>query len=347
VEGAGHPAPSLFPMVSFTIRRLLEALPVLIGVSFVVFMFLRLIPGDPALVLLGERANDKNVAELRERMGLNQPWYIQYARFAGQLTHGDLGRSLRSGLPVLEEARSRFPATVELSLAALTIAVVVGVGGGVVSATWRGSLMDHASRIVSLVGLSMPIFWLGLVLIWIFAVQLHWLPSDSRLEATVRYAPRTNFVLLDALLLRRGDLAVMGLRHLALPAIALSTVPMAIIARMTRSAMLEVLRADYIRTARAKGLKERLVTTRHALKNAALPVVTIIGLQVGFLLSGAILTETIFAWPGVGRWVFEAIINRDYPIVQGMSLLVAIIFVAVNLLVDVLYAALDPRIRYR
>jgi peptide/nickel transport system permease protein len=176
---------------------------------------------------------------------------------------------------------------------------------------------------------------------------LRWLPSDGRLDATTRYTPATNFVLLDALLQRRGDLAVTALRHLILPAVALSTVPMAIIARMTRSAMLEVLRADYIRTARAKGLKERIVTRRHALKNAALPVVTIVGLQVGFLLSGAILTETIFSWPGVGRWVFEAILNRDYPIVQGMTLVVACIFVAVNLLVDILYAALDPRIRYR
>jgi peptide/nickel transport system permease protein len=193
----------------------------------------------------------------------------------------------------------------------------------------------------------MPIFWLGLVLIWLFAVQLRWLPSDGRLDATTRYTPVTNFVLIDALIQRRWDLATTALRHLILPAVALSTVPMAIIARMTRSAMLEVLRADYIRTARAKGLKERIITQRHALKNASLPVVTIIGLQVGFLLSGAILTETIFSWPGIGRWVFEAILNRDYPIVQGMTLAIAVIFVAVNLLVDILYAALDPRIRYR
>jgi len=334
-------------MITFTARRLLEAVPVLVGVSIVVFLFLRLIPGDPALVLLGERANEQNLARLRESMGLNQPLHVQYARFANQLLHADLGKSIRTGLPVLEEARGRFPATIELALTALTIAVVVGVTGGIVSATWRGSLADHASRIFSLVGISMPIFWLGLVLIWLFAVQLRWLPSDGRLDATTRYAPVTNFVVMDALFQRRADLAVTALRHLILPAVALSTVPMAIIARMTRSAMLEVLRADYIRTARAKGLKERIVTRRHALKNAALPVVTIVGLQVGFLLSGAILTETIFSWPGVGRWVFEAILNRDYPIVQGMTLVIACIFVAVNLLVDILYASLDPRIRYR
>ena len=334
-------------MFSFTARRIAESVPVLVGVSIVVFLFLRLIPGDPALVLLGERANEQGIQRMRDAMGLNQPLHIQYWRFADRLAHGDLGRSIRTGRPVLEEAAGRFPATIELGVTALTIAVVIGVGGGVVSATWRGSVVDHAARVFSLVGISMPIFWLGLVLIWLFAVQLQWLPSDGRLDATTRYAPRTGFVLLDAALQGRGDLAVTALRHLVLPALALSTVPMAIIARMTRSSMLEVLRQDYIRTARAKGLKEYLVTTRHALKNASLPVVTIIGLQVGFLLSGAILTETIFSWPGIGRWVFEAILNRDYPVVQGITLVVAFIFVAVNLLVDVLYAALDPRIRYR
>ena len=334
-------------MFAFTTRRLLESIPVLLGVSIVVFLFLRLIPGDPAVVLLGERASPQSIQRLRENMGLNQPLHVQYARFVSQLARGDLGRSIRTGLPVLEEARGRFPATVELASTALAIAVTVGVTLGIVSATWRGSFADHLSRVISLVGISMPIFWLGLVLIWLFAVQLRWLPSDGRLDATTRYVPTTNFVLLDAIIQRRGDLAVTALRHLVLPAVALSTVPMAIIARMTRSAMLEVLRADYIRTARAKGLKERLITRRHALKNAALPVVTIIGLQVGFLLSGAILTETIFSWPGVGRWVFEAILNRDYPIVQGITLVIAVIFVVVNLLVDILYAALDPRIRYR
>jgi peptide/nickel transport system permease protein len=192
----------------------------------------------------------------------------------------------------------------------------------------------------------MPIFWLGLVLIWVFAVQLRWLPPDGRLDADTRYTPITNLVLVDAVLQRRGDLAATALRHLLLPAVALSTVPMAIIARMTRGSMLEVLRADYVRTARAKGLGERVVTLRHALKNAALPVVTIVGLQVGFLLSGAILTETIFAWPGIGRWIYESILNRDYPVVQSMSLAIAVIFVVVNLAVDVFYAALDPRIRY-
>jgi peptide/nickel transport system permease protein len=334
-------------MLTFTLRRLFEAVPVLFGVSVVVFLFLHLIPGDPAITMLGERANAENVARVRAQYGLNQPLYVQYVKFAGGLLHADLGRSIRTNRPVMDEARSRFAATVELSVAALFLAIVIGVAGGIISATWRGSLVDHLSRILSLGGISIPIFWLGLVLIWLFAVRLQWLPSDGRLDAQIKYTPVTNFILIDALLQRRGDLAVNSLRHLLLPAVALSTVPMAIIARMTRSAMLDVLRADYIRTARAKGLKERVVTLRHALKNASLPVVTIIGLQVGFLLSGAILTETIFSWPGVGRWTFESILNRDYPVVQGMTLIVALIFVAVNFAVDLAYAALDPRIRER
>lgn len=332
-------------MLIFTVRRVLEALPVLFGVSVVVFLFLRLIPGDPAVALLGERASQQNVQRLREQMGLNQPLHVQYGRFAGGLLRGDIGRSIRTNRPVMEEARSRFPATIELTAAALTLALIVGIGAGLLSATWRGSITDHSARVLSLAGISIPIFWLGLVLIWLFAVQLQWLPPDGRLSAETRYAPTTNFVLIDALLQRRGDLARDALRHIILPALALSTVPMAIIARMTRAALLEVLRADYVRTARAKGLRERSITLRHALKNAAPPVVTIVGLQVGILLSGAILTETIFSWPGIGRWIYEAILNRDFPVVQGMSLVIAVIFVAVNLVVDVLYATLDPRIR--
>jgi peptide/nickel transport system permease protein len=332
-------------MLGYTLRRLLEAIPVLLGVSVVVFLFLRLIPGDPAVTLLGERATPQALARVREQLGLNQPLHVQYVRYLGGLLHGDVGRSIRTNRPVAEEAGTRFPATVELAAAALALATLVGVGGGVVSAIWRGSLPDHLSRLVSLVGVSMPIFWLGLVLIWVFAVQLKWLPADGRLDAGTRYTSSTGFVFLDALLQRRADLAGTGLRHLILPALALSTVPMAIIARMTRSAMLEVLRADYVRSARAKGLGEWAVTWRHAFKNAGLPVVTVIGLQVGLLLSGAILTETIFAWPGIGRWIFESILNRDYPVVQGMTLVIALVFVAVNLLVDVLYAVLDPRIR--
>jgi len=332
-------------VVAFALRRVLETVPVLIGVSVVVFLVLRFIPGDPAIVLLGERATPQSVARLREQLGLNEPWSVQYWRFVQGLSRGDIGRSVRSNRPVLEEARSRLPASIELTVAALLVACGLGIGAGIVSATLRGSAADHSARVLSLAGISIPIFWLGLVLIWIFAVQLRWLPPDGRLDADTRYTPTTGFIFVDALLQRRPDLAVNGLRHLILPAIALSTVPMAIIARMTRSSMLEVMRADHIRTARSKGLPERTVTWRHAFKNASLPIITVVGLQIGFLLSGAILTETIFAWPGIGRWIYESILNRDYPVVQGMTLLVAVIFVVVNLVVDVLYAALDPRIR--
>jgi peptide/nickel transport system permease protein len=332
-------------VLAFTLRRLLETVPVLIGVSVVVFLVLRLIPGDPAVVLLGERASAQNVQRIRERLGLNEPWTVQYWRFVQGLARGDIGSSVRTNRPVLEEARSRFPATVELTLAALLLACIIGISAGIVSAIWRGSGADHLSRLLSLAGISIPIFWLGLVLIWIFAAQLRWLPPDGRLDAGTRYTPVTNFVLVDAVIQRRPDLAVNALRHLVLPALALCTVPMAIIARITRGAMLEVLGADYVRTARAKGLRERTITWGHAFKNASLPIITVIGLQVGILLSGAILTETIFAWPGIGRWIYESILNRDYPVVQGMTLIIAVIFVAVNLLVDLLYAVVDPRIR--
>ena len=334
-------------MLRYTIRRLIETIPVLVGVSVVVFMFLRLIPGDPALTLLGERATEANLARVREQLGIDQPIYIQYWRYMGGVMQFDVGKSIRSNRPIADEARGRFPATIELATTALVLATAVGVTGGIIAGVGRGTLADHVARVVSLGGVSIPIFWLGLVLIWVFAVELGWLPADGRLSASMKYSPRTGFVLIDGLIAARYDLVRDALWHLVLPAVALSTVPMAVIMRMTRSAMLEVLRADYIRTARAKGLSERTVTARHAVKNAALPVVTTIGLQVGFLLSGAILTETIFSWPGIGRWVFDSILLRDYPVVQGMTLMVATIFVTVNLVVDLIYAALDPRISYQ
>lgn len=334
-------------MLRYTIRRLIETIPVLVGVSVVVFMFLRLIPGDPALTLLGERATEANLARVREQLGIDQPIYIQYWRYMGGVMQFDVGKSIRSNRPIADEARGRFPATIELATTALVLATAVGVTGGIIAGVGRGTFADHVARVVSLGGVSIPIFWLGLVLIWVFAVELGWLPADGRLSASMKYSPRTGFVLIDGLIAARYDLVRDALWHLVLPAVALSTVPMAVIMRMTRSAMLEVLRADYIRTARAKGLSERTVTARHAVKNAALPVVTTIGLQVGFLLSGAILTETIFSWPGIGRWVFDSILLRDYPVVQGMTLMVATIFVTVNLVVDLIYAALDPRISYQ
>jgi peptide/nickel transport system permease protein len=334
-------------MLRYTTRRVIALIPVLIGVSLVVFLFLHLIPGDAASAMLGDHASPDAVARLRAAYGLEDPWPQQYALYVGHLLQGDLGRSIRSGNPVTAELGQRFPATVELTLFAMLIAVLIGIPSGIISATRRGSAFDHASVTVALAGVSMPIFWLGLMLAWFFGVQLKWLPFSARLDTGARFVPITNLLLLDSLI--RGDFGifVQTMRHLLLPAIALSTVPMAIIARMTRGAMLEVLGLDYVRTARAKGLRDRVVVLGHALKNALLPVVTIIGLQVGALLSGAILTETIFSWPGIGRWVYESIQFRDYPVVQSMTLVIALIFVAANLLVDLSYAWLDPRLRYR
>jgi peptide/nickel transport system permease protein len=333
-------------MLSYIIKRVLGVIPVLLCVSMLVFGFVRLIPGDPALVMLGERATPENIARVREQLGLNKPVYEQYLIFLGNALHGDLGRSILRQEPVTQEIIRRFPATIELALAALLFAIAVGIPAGVISAVRRGSWFDSSSMLVALTGVSMPIFWLGLMLIYLFAVVLHLLPTGGRLDAGTQLAPITNLVLVDSLLRGNMPVFIQGLRHLLLPALALGTIPMAIIARMTRSSMLEVLGQDYIRTAHAKGLMARTVVVRHALRNAWLPIITVVGLQVGLLLSGAILTETVFSWPGIGRWLVDAIFARDYPIVQGVTLIIALIFVVVNLSVDILYALVDPRIRF-
>lgn len=341
-------------MTRYVIKRFLTIIPVLMGVSMLVFAFIRLIPGDAATAMLGERATPERIAAVRQEMGLDRPLYEQYLLYMSRVVRGDLGKSIIRGDPVTKDILRRFPATIELALAAMLVAIIVGVPAGVISAVRRNSVFDNVSRLVALTGVSLPIFWLGLMLSWFLGVQLHLLPTGGRLTPTLDIAPlhifgrdiRTNSYILDSLLTRNGAAFVDTIRHLILPAIALGTIPMAIIARMTRSSMLEVLSQDYIRTAHSKGLRETRVVVRHALKNALLPVVTVVGLQVGRLLSGAILTETIFAWPGIGSWVYDAIVARDYPIVQGMAMFVAAIFVMVNLLVDVLYAVLDPRIRF-
>ncbi|MER3479276.1 MAG: peptide ABC transporter permease [Meiothermus sp.] len=334
-------------MWAYTGRRLLGLIPVLLGISLLVFLFLHLIPGDPAVVLLGERASPEQVEALRERLGLNQPLPNQYMLFLRNLLTGDLGTSHFNLLPIRDQLASRWPATFELALSAMLFAVILGVPLGILAAVRKNSLWDNASTIFSLIGVSMPVFWLGLLLIYLFAVNLQWLPPSGRIsiEGGSGFKLISGFFLLDALLQRRalGDV----LSHLILPALTLGTIPLAILMRITRSAMLEVLSQDYVRTARAKGLAERVVIFRHALKNALLPVVTIIGLQFGTLLGGAILTETIFSWPGIGSWIYEGILNRDYPVVQGGVVFVALIFVVVNLLVDLSYALLDPRIQYR
>lgn len=338
----------------YVLRRLLTIIPVLFGISILVFSFIRLIPGDPAVAMLGERATEESVAIVRENLGLDRPIAEQYLLYMGKVVRGDLGKSILRGDPVAEEIRRRFPATLELTLAAMLIALVVGIPIGIISATRRNSFIDNASRVLALVGVSVPVFWLGLMMAWFLGVQLHLLPTSGRLDIDTQIQPvhlfgrefRTNLYLLDSLL--TGNLAAFrrSLSYLIMPAVALATIPLALITRMTRSSMLEVLSQDYVRTAHAKGLHSRTVIFRHALRNALLPVVTVVGLQVGRLLGGAILTETIFAWPGLGLWAFEAIQARDYPVVQAMTLFVATVFVLMNLAVDVLYTVIDPRIKY-
>ena len=333
-------------MGQYAIKRFLTIVPVLIGVSLIVFSFTHLIPGDPAVAMLGERATPQRVAEVREQLGLDKPLYTQYFIYVDKVLHGDLGASILRGDPVLRDLVRRFPATVELAISAILIAISVGVPMGIISAVWRNSFFDGFSRLVALTGVSMPIFWLGLMLAWFFGVMLRWLPTGFRLGTDVTLVAVTNFNILDSLLAKNPAALLSSFRHLVLPAVALSTIPMAVIARMTRASLLEVLSQDYIRTAESKGLPQQSVILRHAMRNALLPVMTVTGLQVGRLLAGAILTETIFSWPGIGLWIYESIQARDYPIVQGATLFIATIFVMVNLLTDVLYAAVDPRIKY-
>jgi peptide/nickel transport system permease protein len=333
-------------MAQYAFKRFCTIIPVLVGISIIVFGFIHLIPGDPAVAMLGERATPERVQEVRIQLGLNQPLYVQYGIYVGKILRGDLGTSILRGDPVLHDLMRRFPATVELALSAILIATLVGIPAGIVSAVWRNSVFDGCSRLIALTGVSMPIFWLGLMLAWVFGVMLGWLPTGFRLGTNITLVPVTHFNLLDSLITGNGDAFTASLRHLVLPAVALSTIPMAVINRMTRASLLEVLSQDYIRTAEAKGLPQRAVILRHAMRNALLPVMTVTGLQVGRLLAGAILTETIFSWPGIGLWIYEAIQARDYPIVQGATLFIATIFVMVNLITDCLYAAVDPRIKY-
>jgi len=329
----------------FISRRLFHLVFILIGVSILVFLMLRLIPGDPAHLLVGELASPQDVARIREKFGLDRSYPYQYYVYMKNLFRGDMGTSIRSGVPVSEEIAVRFLATVELSVAAMLISSLVGIMAGVISSVRKYSLFDYASMLLALAGISMPIFWLGLMLMYLFSVKWGILPMMGRF--TMGFDPHTvtGLVILDSLL--KGDLALFtnSLKHLILPSFTLATIPMAIIARMTRSSMLEVLSKDYIRTARAKGLAYRTVIIRHALKNAFLPVVTVIGLNFGLLLGGAVLTETIFSWPGLGRYVVDSLLARDYPAVQGCILLFAVIMVVVNLAVDVIYFYLDPRLR--
>lgn len=332
-------------MSKYIFRRLLETLPVLFGVTVLVFMLIHLIPGDPATSILGERATPENVERLREQLGLNRPLSEQYLIWVGNLLQGDLGQSVRGNIPVMDSLRVRFPATIELSLFAIFLATSIGVPIGILSAVKRNSLIDTLTMFGALLGVSIPIFVLGLLLIFIVGVQWGWLPFVGRITTGIPVQTITGLITVDALLTGNWRAFNDALAHLILPSITLMTIPLAIIARITRSAMLEVLNQDYIRTARAKGLSERKVITVHALRNALLPVVTIVGLQLGTLMSGAVLTETIYAWPGIGKWLFDSIAGRDYPIIQGVTLLIALIYVFANLAVDILYTFIDPRVR--
>ena len=332
-------------MLTFVARRVLSLLPVLIGISLVVFLLLRLTPGDPATIMLGERATPEKVAVLREQLGLNRPLWEQYFEFVGRILHGDLGRSIISNNPVVDELGNRLPATIELVFFAMCWGLIIGIPMGVIAALKRNTLVDIASMVVALLGVSIPIFWLGLMMIYLFGVWLKWLPPSGQIDLTIPFHRTTNLYLVDAAISGNGEAVWSVIRHLIMPSFVLSTVTVPILARLTRSAMLEVLNQDYIRTARSKGLAERVVVIRHALRNALLPVVTVVGIQIGGLLGGAILTETIFSWPGMGLWMYQAILNRDYPIVQAGVLIAAIIFVVMNLLVDISYGILDPRIQ--
>jgi peptide/nickel transport system permease protein len=332
-------------MLRFVVRRLLLLVPILLGLSVLVFGWIHLLPGSPAEALLGERATPRAVAQIRHQYGLDKPLYVQYWRYLDTTVHGNLGTSIASTRTVTYEIGHRFPATAELALAAILFAVIVGVPLGFLAAKHYGTWFDNASLVASLVGISIPIFFLGLILKYIFAVRLHWLPSVGR-ESFLAVRPHpTNFYLVDAII--DGDPGALwdAIKHLILPAVALGSIPLAIVTRITRAAVLDVQNEDYVRTARAKGLAPLIVDYRHVLRNALLPISTIIGLQTGLLLSGAVLTETVFAWPGVGSWLKDAIFNRDYPVLQGGILFLAIVFVAVNLIVDISYAIINPRIR--
>jgi peptide/nickel transport system permease protein len=356
-------------MTSFLVRRLLLLIPVLFGILFVTFALARLIPADPCIMALGERATEEQCFQYRERMGLNDSIPVQFARYLGGLARGDLGTSLRTREPVTEIVLLRLPVTIELAVVAMVFATIAGVVLGIISAYWANSWIDVLTMVGANLGVSLPVFFLGLMLAYFFAIVLKgtplWLPPSARLTpgltptslvetfhlqnlqgvplALVTFV--SNMVTVNALISGQWKILGDALRHLILPAVTVGTIPMAIIARMTRSSLLDVVGLDYIRTARAKGLKERLVIFRHALRNAMLPIITIVGLQLGGLLGGAILTETVFNLPGVGTGVMTSISARDYPVVQAFVVMVALIFVGVNLLVDISYAYLDPRIR--
>ena len=334
-------------MLRFILKKIGVLLPTFFGVTVVAFIFIRMLPGDPVMLMAGERGmSDERHAELIQQFGFDRPIIVQYGSYMADLVRGDLGTSIITKKPVLEEFMTLFPATIELSLFALIIAVLVGLPAGIIAAVKRGSFFDHTAMTAALTGYSMPIFWWGLLLIILFSGILGWTPVSGRINLLYYFEPVTGFMLIDSLLSGQEGAFRSALSHLILPSIVLSTQPLAVIARQTRSAILEVLDEDYVRTARAKGLGPGRVIGLHALRNALIPVVTVIGLQVGVLFAGAILTETIFSWPGIGKWMVDSIFRRDYPSVQGGLLMIAAIVMLVNLAVDLLYGLINPQIRH-
>jgi dipeptide transport system permease protein len=333
-------------MFRFILTRFSLIIPTFIGMTLLAFFLIRLVPGDPIETLAGERGIDATRhAVLLKEYGLDKPLIVQYGIYIGRVLHGDLGKSIITQTPVMQEFLQLFPATIELAVCAIVFALLLGIPAGIIAAVRRNSIFDHGVMATSLTGYSMPIFWWGLLLILLFSVQLGWTPVSGRISVQYYIEPSTGFLLIDALRSDEKGAFWSAVKHLILPAIVLGTNPLAVVARMTRSAMLEVLGEDYIRTARAKGLPPLRVVGVHALRNALIPVVTVIGLQVGVLFTGAILTETIFSWPGVGKWLIEAINRRDYPVLQGGMLLLGVLVMLVNLLVDVMYGVINPRIR--
>lgn len=334
-------------MGKFILRRLLLLIPILLGLTAIIFTLARLLPGDPASAILGERATPSSLARVREAMGLDRPMIEQYWDYISGFARLDLGNSFITNRNVTDDFLQRFPATIELAVSALAFALIIGIPLGMLTAKRRGTWVDQFGNVASLIGISIPIFFLGLMLKWAFAIQFPILPDSGRIDLIEYSIPRvTNFMTIDAAIAGEWGGVVDALRHLILPGIALGTIPLAIIMRITRASVIDVLNEDYVRTANAKGLPSDVVDGRHVLRNAMLPVVTVIGLQTGLLLGGAILTETIFGWAGVGKWVYDAVVNSDYQVIQSGVMLLALIFIVVNLIVDVSYAFFNPRIRY-
>jgi dipeptide transport system permease protein len=334
-------------MLRFLLSRIAVLIPTFIGVSIIAFSFIRLLPGDPVMLMSGERVmSPERYAEIMHQLGYDRPMVVQYLDFLGGVLTGDLGSSIVTRRPILQEFFTLFPATLELSLCAITFAVLLGIPAGIFAAVKRGSFLDQSVMGVALVGYSMPIFWWGLLLIILFSGILQWTPVSGRISLLYFFPAVTGFMLIDSLLSGQDGAFTSALSHLILPTIVLGTIPLAVIARQTRSAMLEVLGEDYVRTARAKGLPPSRVIGLHALRNALIPVITTIGLQVGVLMAGAILTETIFSWPGIGKWMVDSVFRRDYPVIQGGLLIIAGIIMLVNLTVDLLYGLINPRIRH-